>query len=118
MDVEPKMNPERERLAERHRLWETTYSTIEDEAKRRKGLTRSWYSRIGCFLINDFVVQALSEGADFCFIDNAMEMPDYIDRKYLLSILNVDTPVWCKASMERDGWIKLTLKKANKEKEK
>lgn len=114
---ERRANPTREHLAAMHRLKETQYSTIQDQNKRARSLTRSWYSRIGCFLIDDFITQALSDGAEYCFIDNAVEMPEYIDRKYLLSILNVDTAGWYKATMERDGWIKVTLKKPKKGKE-
>lgn len=112
-----RVNPSRERLAATHRLKETQYSTMQDRNKRARSLTRSWYSRIGCFLVDDFITEALSDGAEYCFIDNAVEMPEYVDRKYLLSILNVDTPRWYKATMERDGWIKVTLQKRKKGKE-
>lgn len=104
---------ERERLAAKHRLNVGKYSAISDPSKRGKSLTRSWYSNIGCFLINDFVAEALGDGADFCFIDNALELPKYVDRKYLISILKVDIPVWYTAAKERDGWIKITFHKKN-----
>lgn len=110
MNENRQINPSRERLAAAHRLKETQYSTIQDQHKRARSLTRSWYSKVGCFLIDDFITEALSDGAEYCFIDNAVEMPEYIDRKYLLSILNADTPGWYKATIERDGWIKVTLR--------
>lgn len=104
----------RKRLAENHRLNEGKYSDIANSGERVKKLTRSWYSNVGCFLINDFVVQALGDGAAFCFIDNAVEMPTYVDRGYLVEILKVDIPVWYTATKEKDGWIKITFKRKKK----
>ena len=80
-------------------------NTYNEVTKR----TREWYDNEGLRLMQHFLVTSVGSGANICYMDNAVTIPNDIDREYLCRLINKECASFVKARLDEEQWLVIDI---------